>query len=370
MARLTVRDTRTPFGELVPVLTGAGASYALGFPMMPEATSRFGEFLARIDPGPNPSVSRRGRLKHYKRRLDEELRNVGDRTDLETFWISMEAHIAYLERAELNGLANLILGDHREKSLVSDDFMPHVEALRDLRFALMEFIHHEYGEALTENARQLAGASFRALAEALEPEGLALFTTNYDTVAEAVPAMLGMRRLDGFHGSGPERPEVWNVTGFAKYSAENRDMPVLHLHGAASWISVGSEIRRYPELRGLRREGESLLVYPGQGKDDDTREMPDPSRLSYDYLGQAVASHRLLIAIGYSFRDPAILRLIDRAAAFAQRRVSVVLVAPDASKTVAELFRSSAVQGIPVDARFEDCVGWSHELKRVIRGHG
>ncbi len=366
MARLTVRSSQIPFPGLIPVLTGAGASFSLGFPMMDTATVRFGQYLAEIDPGPSPLVSRRGLLKHYKKRLDEELRNLGARTDLETFWISLETHISYVERAQAHGLARLVLGERREMSLVSNGGPPHLEALHNLRFALMEFIHREYGKPLTDEARSLAAAVFQRLAKTLQPRGFALYTTNYDTVAEAVPAMLGMHRLDGFRASAPERPEVWSAEGFIDYDEESHDLPVMHLHGAASWISTDSEVRRYPGLGALRSEQESILVYPGQGKDDVALEMPDPSRLSYDYLGQAIARHHLLVAIGYSFRDPAILRLVDRAAAFAQRSVTVAVVAPDASEIVAEFFGPSAVRGIPINARYEDHDEWSHDLKRVV----
>jgi hypothetical protein len=198
----------------------------------------------------------------------------------------------------------------------------------------------------------------------LHPKPFSLFTTNYDTVAEAVPALLGRTRIDGFAVSMPEAPETWTEDGFDEYTSSSDQMPVFHLHGAASWIVTNGEVRRYPGLGRLRDMGESLLMYPGQsakdqGADDD---LPDPLRLASDYFAQAMARQRRLIAVGYSFRDAGIVRHIDRAAAYARRSIRVHVVAPDKSPDVDRLFALASVRGRFIEARFEEPQSWMGSL--------
>jgi hypothetical protein len=370
MARLIGHINDKIAQDFLPVLTGAGASAALGFPMMNRAVDLLTQYLRELpDSGPaDMSASRRGRLKHYKNWIDEEVRNLNIDSDLETFLIALDAHISYLKRGQVHGLADRILGNLEDRPPIGNDSLSPLDALLDMRFAYMEFVHHEYGERLSDEARNSARRSFQALAEALHPKPYSLFTTNYDTVAEAVPEMLGKRRLDGFAVSTPEAPETWTPRGFDNYTSPDDQMPVFHLHGAASWVVVGKEVRRYPGLGRLREVGESLLVYPGEPAKDQltSNEMPDPSRLASDYFAQAIATQRRLIAIGYSFRDVGIIRQIDRAAAYAQRSIRVHVIAPDRSAAVDKLFEEGSVRGNFIKARFEEPQRWAPAVAEEI----
>ena len=370
MARLIGQINHAIAQDFVPVLTGAGASAALGFPMMDRAVHLLSEHLRELpDVGPTGGgAGRRGRLQHYKKWIHEEAENLGFPLDLESFMISLDTHIDYLRRGRVHGLASRILGDLDARPLIGNDTLSPLDALMDLRLAYMDFVHNQYGRGLSDEVRTSAQHSFQALAKALTPKPYSLFTTNYDTVAEAVPDMLGKSRIDGFATSPAEGPETWTEQDFDEYPSFSDQMPVFHLHGAASWFVMNGEVRRYPSLGRLMDPTESLLLYPGQSaKNQGTNDaLPDPLRVASEYFARTVATQKRLITIGYSFRDTGIVQHIERAAAFAKRSISVHVIAPDRSPGMDRLFQLASVKGHFIPAPFEDQQKWMDPLASRI----
>lgn len=370
MARLIGQINDAIARDFVPVLTGAGASAAFGFPMMDRAVHLLTEHLGELpEIGPvGGETDRRGRLRHYKNWIDEEARNLGFLLDLETFLVSLDIHIDYVRRGMVHGLARRILGDLNARPLIGNDTLSPLDALLDLRLAYMDFVHNRYGRHLLDEARNSAQQSFQALTQALHPQPYCLFTTNYDTVAEAVPEMLGKSRIDGFTTSMAEGPETWTEHGFDDYTSFSDQMPVFHLHGAASWFVVNGEVRRYPGLGRLTDPNESLLLYPGQSAKDQVADdaVPDPLRVASDYFARAVSTQKRLITIGYSFRDAGIIQHIDRAAAFAKGSIRVQVIAPYRTPGVDRLFELGTVKGQFIPALFEEPQNWKDPLADQI----
>lgn len=365
MARLIGKLNDSISRHFVPVLTGAGASAAFGFPMMTQAVHLLSQHIRQLpESGSANGASRSGRLKHYKRWIEEEMTNLGTQVDLETFLIALDDHIGYLSRGQVHGLARRLLGDLGDRRPISNDALPPLEALKDLRLTYMEFVHSQYGKTLADQARVMAQELFHALAQDLHPMPYALFTTNYDTVADAVPALLGKERLDGFIRPYPEGPEVWSDEGFDEYAGPDEHMPVFHLHGSASWVEMNGEVRRYPGLGRLRDVGESVLIYPGQSPKEDgsAGHLRGPLKLAADYFAQAMALQRKLIAIGYSFRDAGVIREIDRAAAYAGSSIRLHVLAPDKGQDIDDLFQRANIRGEFIEARFEDTGDWVDRL--------
>ncbi len=353
----------------IPVLTGSGASAALGFPMMGEAVARLPQFLRALPSAGGYSSQNTSLpvLREYDRLLQEELRGMNEVVDLEALLLSLDSHISYLSRGAFWGLTSSILGDALERPLIQAHDTPHLVALHDLRFAYMQFIHQLYGRPLDDELRGRARASFAAVQDSLV-KPLALFTTNYDTVGDAVPGFLGRARVDGFIQRVDEGAATWSSDGYDGFSDGWAQTPVYYLHGSASWMRVGNEIRRFPGLGRLSNIDDSLLIYPGNpAKDLGSGSMPQPLREAHDVLAQTTAAQGLLVAIGYSFRDPAVRRELERAATFARRSIAVLVISPNLDGSVRTLFEDERIQGTHIPGGFENPEQWAEPLAAHVR---
>lgn len=368
LARLIASTNYEIVRTRLPVLTGAGASFSLGYPLMANAIQKYQEFLWNLPVQETAGPSRRGRLKHYYRHLQEELRNREEPFDLESMLGALNVHISYLERANLSGLTSWMLGEVFAKSPIGGDPVKPLESLKDLRLSLMEFIHQVYRTPLANPARASVSRAFLALQQALTPRRFALLTTNYDSVPDVVPSVLKSDPIDGFRSHSPDLAATWDPEEFDRFLPDSSQLPIFHLHGSASWFRIDGEIRRYRGVARLIPGFESMLVYPGEGK-DGLGALPEPSRLGYKYLAQMASTHRLLISIGYSFRDLGIRKQLERAAAFAQQRIRVVVIAPATSDSVVELFREPHIDGSFISGKFEDPDTWSPILRMEIGGY-
>jgi len=271
VARLLAQSNFEIPATCLPVLTGAGASIACGYPLMKPAADLFGPFLQTLPESTSRGASRRGRLKHYVGWITEEMRNRGEYIDLETLILALRSHISYVARSEVHGLASRLLDP--QPRLIANDDLSALEGLLDLELGIKEYIHQTYGHRPDEDKSKQVAETFRQLVRSVG-RPFALFTTNYDPVAESVPELVGKEPLDGFRTTPMRGPETWDPEVLSEFD-RSRHLPVFHLHGSASWFEIDGEIRRYPGLR-LGADGvESMLIYPGEAKDDLDAEQSD-----------------------------------------------------------------------------------------------
>lgn len=138
---------------------------------------------------------------------------------------------------------------------------------------------------------------------------LPIFTTNYDWafehLADIKPRSIYLK--DGFKNS--PLGERWARDVFDKFSPRQTktNLILFKLHGSTSWYrdAVSPElIRKFPtpapELAGSR----AALIYPTQVKTQATQE--EPFQTAYEYLRETMIHTKLIVIIGFSFRDPAI----------------------------------------------------------------
>lgn len=363
MARLLARSNFEIPATCLPVLTGAGASVAYGYPLMKPAGDQFRSFLRTLPESASRGASRRGRLQHYVGWITEEMRNRDEYIDLETLLLILRSHVSYLARGEVHGLASRLLDP--QPRLIANDDLSALEGLLDLELGIKEYIHQTYGQRPGEDISKQVAETFRELDRSVG-RPFALFTTNYDPIAESVPELIGKESLDGFRRTPMSGPETWNPEVLSEFD-RSRHLPVFHLHGSASWFAVDGEVRRYPGLRLGADSVQSMLVYPGEAKDDLDAEQSDVSRLAYNYLTQCTSEQGVLVAIGYSFRDARVRRTLQLAAGYRQRSIHLFVLAPNLDEHVEGLFAEPHIKGEFIRANFEDADGWSPILRTLIR---
>jgi len=321
-----------------------------------------GRFLADLPAGPGANPSRSGRLRHYFNRITEEMRNLDEQVDLESLLLTLRTHIAYLGRGEVHGFARQVL--YPAPNLIGNDEMAVLDGVRDLELGVKEYIHRTYGLSLSESKYEQATDCYRELGRSIDTP-FALFTTNYDPVAESVPGMIGRSPLDGFRKAWEGAPETWDPTTLFEFDVL-RHLPVFHLHGSASWFQIDGEIRRYPGLGLGANRVRSMLVYPGEAKDDLDSDQSDVSRHAYNYLAQSASKQGLLLAIGYSFRDAAVRRVLQLAAGYRQKRIRLIILAPSLDGHAERLLEEPHIRGEFVNGEFQNFDMWSPIIAKLV----
>jgi hypothetical protein len=147
------------------------------------------------------------------------------------------------------------------------------------------------------------------LLESNSPRHLPVFTTNYDTAIEALAdAAAGEFRLvDGF-STGSRRDWSPDDT-FHQYraaSAGTRTLLLFKLHGSSTW-RVHKNTGQFTKESSAdpasdQSAYENALVWPGLTKAIKR----GPYQTNYAYLERCLASAKLCIVIGFSFRDQVI----------------------------------------------------------------
>lgn len=152
---------------------------------------------------------------------------------------------------------------------------------------------------------------YKPLINMFGPKGqtMPVFATNYDWVFEHLSNELeaNIHLFDGFvQDSFGTR---WSSKSFDEFKPirDKSNIVLFKLHGSTSWYWESEEektIRKFPnpmpDLAGSR----AVLIYPTQVK--TLAVAKDPFQTCYKYFLQTLLHANLCIAIGSSFRDPAI----------------------------------------------------------------
>ena len=132
----------------------------------------------------------------------------------------------------------------------------------------------------------------------LWPQGsrMRIYSFNYDTCVELLAVTQGQQLTDGF--SPYWHPELLEDDGDAK------TVRLFKVHGSVTWYRSGEHIVSLPvrEPQGEFLDGsplEPVLLYPGAKDSTYAR----PYEELYSAFREGLRSTRLMIAIGYSFRD-------------------------------------------------------------------
>lgn len=147
------------------------------------------------------------------------------------------------------------------------------------------------------------------LLQAVEAQGpIAMFSFNYDSCVEIACQTMGLTYDTGFAGE-------WRSAPTSESSNLSASVQLFKLHGSVLWFRSGATIWELPlaqvpgdprTITGARLE--PVILYPG---DKERLHLPPLSALHERWRSLLAGHVRLLISIGYSFRDEYICDVIE-----------------------------------------------------------
>ena len=269
----------------VTLLTGAGASKALGF------EDSVGLVEKLIKPITLSSKSRTKSEKQlfdliykYSYKQEQVLENI--------FGI-------------LDGLSSPIKADQLlDYNLNIIDQIPIIQSASNLENYIIGIIKEHFIEEIKyEKSATLYQPLFSLLQSFAFSKGLPIFTTNYDVSIENAASNLNIPILNGFNDDSiwSGRP-IFDKDNFDKYK-----ICLFKLHGSINWRNESEGVTERP--LGCPVESESVLLYPTQTKNISK----EPYLTNYDYFYECLRGSRMLIVIGYSYNDVIINNIIRKA---------------------------------------------------------
>ena len=314
----------------VALFLGAGASSAFGYP-----TTR--EFLTQFKPKLNDIQS--GIVQTF-----EDSKNV---EDIEHILQMIDGFVALgSQRLIMEYLAKFRSNfTVRGFGSVQGTTFLH-ECLNIKRLIISElFTQYRFNEDKVSDVVSWYGRLFKELAQHDQNHELDIFTTNYDSVIEEFyeyAETLNVDLLDGFVPAGRSQRLFWKPKeafqkGFRKDAALK--LRLFKLHGSLNWC-----VRRNGEIEKVRleqrvsssrryRSNGNVLIYPAQ----KTYEEEQPFNTLFEFFREASKTTRVLLVIGFSFRDDLINSIFsDHLLKDARRRL--IVVSPSASENLLEGF--------------------------------
>ena len=310
----------------VILFLGAGASVPLGKPTMEQFVMKLQGEIVSEHQGSLLSllVSARGR----------DLEAILG--DLETF---LSLHYVPSFICEINGF-------------------PSFEASREDAARLRSFIRHaiirEYRTVEPDQTIEVYQPLFDTIFAHLDPSThcLPIFTTNYDLAIETFSkTQYSQYELeDGMDDDSLEREVYWNPWSFEKFSIhrEARHIALFKLHGSVNWMrltSSGKIVQALPMYDIVDSdEYQNVIIYPAGNKVATA----EPYLTGYKYFSKCCEYAKLILAVGYSFRDYDALASLLRAREI-NENVRLVLLSPSPYEVL---------KSIPD----EDRMFWTHSI--------
>lgn len=153
-----------------------------------------------------------------------------------------------------------------------------------------------------------AAKAYAVLGKIFPSTPAVVFTTNFDTIFEALQYSEQID-ADICTGMGGHQPQHFSWANFLNPRREKEQIMLFKLHGSVSWEQTKQGVRQcYPQVPAPRRGNSSnvALVEPVLSK----RRSASPFKEMYEVFERVLASNRLCIAIGFSFRDDEIREII------------------------------------------------------------
>jgi hypothetical protein len=273
----------------VILFLGAGASVPLGKPVMNDFVAKLSKTIA--------SENEASLLEVLISARGYDLEAI--MTDLETF-ISLD----YVSSFDFGG------------------FEANLDDAENLRSMIRHAIIQEYRTIDTERTNKayqpLFDTIFTHLDAASQP--LPVFTTNYDLAIESFcRSQYAYELTDGLDEDSP-REVFWNPTqfewfkvrgfsvqflinGVPKTPEPRRNLILFKLHGSVNWMrvaSTGKIVQSLPMYDVIDSdEYQNTIIYPAGNKVVNF----EPYLTAYHYFSRCCEHAKLVIAIGYSFRD-------------------------------------------------------------------
>ena len=338
---LGVGGNLVAFNELItasPVVLflGAGASAAVGKPTM-------AQFVARLRN--SISMDRGGHLlRLLMTARGDDLENILG--DLEVF-----LSLPYLAGVQCDSTYATANDGNDETTPITPITITRAEAAR-LRSTIRHEIIREYRsidrDAIVAAFEPLLDLVFRYVDGARYC--LPIFTTNYDLAIETLCAAMGSKYNleDGLELDPLAKTAYWNRKQFDHYRLTgygDRHLVQFKLHGSVDWIrsEKSGRIVRAPAMYDLLDydEFQNVIIYPAGNKAADR----EPYFSAFEYFSSCCERAKMLIVVGYCFRDyDALNRLLG--ARERNDELKIVLVSPDAYGLSIDIFHAHDWYGV------------------------
>jgi hypothetical protein len=194
-----------------------------------------------------------------------------------------------------------------------------------------------------------------AVSEHLDFDGRALptFTTNYDpAVEDFCKETVGEYPLfDGFVPQPYSATFMWRREAIDNFDPHLRPAPCIvlfKLHGSTNWFKRGKSFVKSDVAAYLDDDPnyQNLLIYPAQRK----VAIEDPYSTGYEYFQRTLENAKLLIVVGYSFRDYDALSRLRLAASY-NPGLRILVVDPNAA-SLCRMLKGRGVVASPIPENF------------------
>ena len=225
-----------------------------------------------------------------------------------------------------------------------------IQKCNGIKIKIENLIFEHYGEADSNSVVELHAPIFDFLKNQYGLFTVPVFTTNYDNVIEKLDESEKYIIIDGFE-SQQTKKYIWKRKIFDNFKPkkDNINIPLFKLHGSVTWYKKDGEIL-YLEIPFNTRENNNInntLIFPTQNKIC----IEDPFYSAYEYFHRCIDKSKLLIVIGYSFRDYDTLAKIKSSLDY-NGNLKIIIFDAKAEKYKKEIFNNSS-KVIPINSNFD-----------------
>jgi len=224
-----------------------------------------------------------------------------------------------------------------------------IKKCNDIKIKIENLIFEHYGEVNSDLVVELYVPIFDFLKKQYGLFTVPVFTTNYDNVIEKLNESGKYKIIDGFETQQTKK-FIWKRKAFDNFKPKknNINIPLFKLHGSVTWYEKNGEIL-YLEIPFNSRKNKNVnnvLVFPTQNKIC----IEDPFYSAYEYFHRCIDKSKLLIVIGYSFRDYDTLTKIKSSLDY-NGNLKIIIFDAKAEKYKKEIFNNSS-KVIPINSNF------------------
>lgn len=288
----------------VQIFLGAGASKCLGKWLMNEFIDKL---LLQLNEDERKILDTI--IKYKENDLEivlQELNSLIDKNYLSDLKKRNELMYLLDYTGELAKRNAYIEGTHRNSHFtpleVAKSFNSLIEKCNGIKIKIENLIFEHYGEVNSNLVAKLYMPIFNFLKKQYGLITIPIFTTNYDNVIEKLDESEKYKIIDGFEIQQTKK-FIWKRKIFDNFKPkkDNINIPLFKLHGSVTWYKKDGEIL-YLEIPFNTRKNKNInneLIFPTQNKIC----IEDPFYSAYEYFHRCIDKSKLLIVIGYSFRD-------------------------------------------------------------------
>lgn len=324
----------------VILFLGAGSSSALGKPTMKEFVSKLKKESSHYPEGKLLLLTAVAR--------DDDLELILN--DIETF-----LNIPYV--SSLNYDPVFLQAKYHPTGKEIEEISLRREDAAQLRHIIRHRIIQEYRHIDAKKVADVYEPLFDVIFSAVNPalHCLPIFTSNYDLAIETFckSHYSGYELTDGTDHDPFEREEIfWNPSQFESFRLSSRgarNIVLFKLHGSINWMRAtdsGRIIQAPPMYDAIDSDAyQNMIIYPAGNK----VAISEPYVTGYRYFSKCCEHAKLILAIGYSFRDYDTVSCIIRATEV-NEGIFLSLLSPDAwqileSIPVLEIFSKDPIYG-------------------------